>query len=103
MVSRITHLAVLVISVVAVSPAAADQGSNTLPPPGVRSNPAWHTVATADRSRAETEALIEEARQRQRRRRLGLAAVVVVAAVAAVVYRGLVRSDHSNAIRPTRW
>jgi hypothetical protein len=65
--------------------------------PELLTRPTRSRVATEDLSRAETEALIEEARQRQRRRRLGLAAVVVVAAaVAAVVYGGLVRSDRPN-------
>jgi hypothetical protein len=67
--------------------------------PELLTRPTQSPIATEDRSRAETEALIEEARQRhrRRRRRLGLAAVVVVgAAVAAVVYRGLVPSDRSN-------
>jgi hypothetical protein len=60
--------------------------------------PTRSPVATSDPSRADTEALIEEARQRQRRRRLGLAAVVViVGALGALVYRGFVRSDRSNA------
>jgi ferric-dicitrate binding protein FerR (iron transport regulator) len=66
--------------------------------PELLTRPTRSPVATEDLSRAETEALIEEARQRQRRRRLGLAAVVVAAAaVAAVVYGGVVRSDRSNA------
>jgi hypothetical protein len=67
--------------------------------PELLTPPTRSPVATEDLSRAETEALIEEARQRQRRRRLGLAAAVVVVAgtVAAVVYEGLVGSDRSNA------
>jgi hypothetical protein len=46
MVSRAVRLAVLVILVVAVSSAAADQLSGTLPPPGILGNPAWLTVTT---------------------------------------------------------
>lgn len=47
MVSRVAHLAVLAAFVVAVSPAAAEQeGTGTLPPPGVQGNAAWLTVTT---------------------------------------------------------
>ena len=41
-------LAVLVVFVVAVPSATADERSGALPPPGVRSNPAWRTVTIAE-------------------------------------------------------
>jgi hypothetical protein len=53
MMSRVVHLAVLVTLVVAVSPAAADQLSSTLSPPGIHGNPAWHTVTTGPTSAAQ--------------------------------------------------
>lgn len=45
MVPRV-HLAVLVVFLVTVSPAVADQRSSTLPPPGIHSNVGWLTVTT---------------------------------------------------------
>jgi hypothetical protein len=50
---RVTLLAVLGTLVVAVSPAAADQLSATLSPPGVRSDLAWHTVSTGPTTPAQ--------------------------------------------------
>jgi hypothetical protein len=43
---RVLRLFLLLALVVAVSPASAAQRSSTLPPPGVRRNPAWLTVTT---------------------------------------------------------
>jgi hypothetical protein len=48
-----TGLALLVSFVVAVSPAAAEHRASTLPPPGVQSNTAWHTVTTGPTSAAQ--------------------------------------------------
>ena len=44
--ARRVNLAVLVGLVVVVSAAAAKQPPSALPPPGIRSNPAWFTVTT---------------------------------------------------------
>lgn len=47
MASCAARLAVLAALVVAVGPATASQrGTGTLPPPGIRTNPAWLTVTT---------------------------------------------------------
>lgn len=46
MALRVTNLAVLAGLVIVVSAAAADERSNTLPPPGIRSNAAWLTLTT---------------------------------------------------------
>jgi hypothetical protein len=54
MTSRAIPFAVLAVFVMAVAPASAGrQGTNTLPPPGVRSNPAWHTVTTGPTAPAQ--------------------------------------------------
>jgi hypothetical protein len=46
MTPRVQGLFLLLASAVAVSPASAAQRSDSVPPPGVRSNPAWLTVTT---------------------------------------------------------
>jgi hypothetical protein len=50
MVTR-AGLGLLVVFVVAVSPAAAEHPASTLPPPGIHSNPAWLTVTTGPTNR----------------------------------------------------
>jgi hypothetical protein len=52
-VPRAANLAVLVGLVIVVAPAAADQRPTSLPPPGIHSNPAWHTVTTGPTNAAQ--------------------------------------------------
>jgi len=54
MVPRLS-LAVLVVFVVAVPSALADDRSSALPPPGVRGNPAWFTVTTGPMTASQQE------------------------------------------------
>jgi hypothetical protein len=52
--SRAIRIAALAALVVAVAPASAAQhGTGALPPPGIRSNPAWHTVTTGPTTPAQ--------------------------------------------------
>jgi hypothetical protein len=55
MILRLLHLVVLVGLAVAVvvSVAAAAQPPSPLPPPGIHSNPAWHTVTTGPTSASQ--------------------------------------------------
>jgi hypothetical protein len=46
MTPRVQRLFLLLASAAAVSPASAAQRPSSVPPPGVRSNPAWLTVTT---------------------------------------------------------
>jgi hypothetical protein len=55
MVPRYLNRVFLVASLVTVPAAAAAQGSGTLPPPGIRSNPAWLTVTTGPTNRSQHE------------------------------------------------
>ncbi len=48
-------LGVLVVVVTAATPAGAAERSRALPPPGVRSNPAWHTVTTGPTTTSQQE------------------------------------------------